>query len=131
MQPVWSRDVHKVDVGIIEQIFVRAVCFCEFVLFFCLLGCGDVVRGDCVEDYGGVGFGGVDYLRDYQYLDRDTSYLNGEVLTSSSVDLCRGDYSHFQRFGGFAWCWVEAGVDVLVEECECLDDESHVASVGI
>ena len=129
MQPVWRGDVHKVNFRVIEQIFIGAVGFSEFVLLFCFLGCGEVARGDGVEDYGGVGFGGVDYFSDYQYINRDTSYLDGEVLTSSSVDLRRGDYSHFQRFGGFAGCWVEAGVDVLVEECECLDYEGHVAFV--
>lgn len=69
MQPVWRGNIHKVDLWVIEQIFVRAVRFSEIVLLFCLLGCGDVARGDCVENYGGVGFGGMNYFSDCQYVD--------------------------------------------------------------
>lgn len=73
MQSVWRGNIHKVDFRVIEQIFVRAVGFSKFVLFFGFLGCGEVARGDCVEDYGGVGFGGVNYLSDYQYMGWDSS----------------------------------------------------------
>lgn len=46
-------------------------------------------------------------------------------LTCSCIDLsCRED-AQFECVRGFAWGWMQAGVDVLVEKGDCLDDEGH------
>ena len=67
MQSVGRGDVHKVNFGIVEQIFVGTVGFYKIILFFGFLGCGEVARGDGVKDYGRVGFGRADYFSCYQY----------------------------------------------------------------
>jgi hypothetical protein len=61
VQPVGRGDVHDIYIFIVKQILVRAVGFGEVVFPLVGLGCGEVAGGDGVEDYGGVGFGGVDY----------------------------------------------------------------------
>lgn len=60
MQSVGRRHVHDIHLRIVEQFVVRAVSFCEVVLFRGGFGDGGIAGGDGVEDYVGVGFGGMD-----------------------------------------------------------------------
>lgn len=62
MHPIRRRDVHNIHVVIIQQVLIRAVGFGKAVCFLGFLGFGEVAGGDGVEDYGGVGFGGMDDL---------------------------------------------------------------------
>lgn len=62
MQSVGRSDVHEVNFGVFQELVVGPVGFGEVVFFFGLLGCGEVARGDGVEDYPGVRLSRVDYF---------------------------------------------------------------------